>query len=302
LKKQNIHYVQFDIQKITSDPDYMIMSPLERGLYLPVILMLFSNSGSLPFNNNLYRVFNFENETQFLETWEKIKHKFKIRNKKIYSAYVSNEIRRIKELTQFYAEQGFKGARKRWAGHKSADNSNSPPIAKENETKGNEITEHNTKENEDKSSNNQVMENDETRINVPDNNLHSDSTSSLSRSSNSVRSSSYTVEQDTTIKNIEKARIRFLDRLNHILAVLTRSDRTAFNNICDYLADGCRNGKFNIDIFERALDLAKEARNGQNPNALFMSRVRKELGYKKHPPEDKKQNIVTQTIEKFGKI
>ena len=109
MKKQNIHYIQFDIQKITSDPDYMIMSPLERGLYLPAILMLFSNSGSLPFNNNLYRVFNFDNQTQFHETWEKIKHKFKIRNEKIYSAYVSEEIRRIKELTQFYKEQGLTG-------------------------------------------------------------------------------------------------------------------------------------------------------------------------------------------------
>ncbi len=287
MKKQNIHYVQFDIQKITSDPDYMIMSPTERGLYLPMILMLFQNRGSLPFSDNLYKVFNFDNETQFLEIWENIKHKFKIRNEKISSTYVNAEMKRIKELMQFHTEQGLKGARKRWAGHKSAASSDSTPIAKRKETKRkeNQITENNTKENENKYSENQAMENDDSKTNEPGDtcNSSSDSISNLSRFSSSARSSSFTVEQDTTIKNIEIARIRFLDRLNHILAVCTRSDRTAFNNVCDYLADCCRSGKFNLEIFDRALELAKEARSGRNPNALFMSLVRKELGYKKNP-------------------
>ena len=94
----------------------------------------------------------------------------------------------------------------------------------------------------------------------------------------------------------------FMSSLNGILHAKTQSDKTGFRNICRYLCDECMKGRFNVEIFDRALELAKEARRGQNPNALFMSLARKELGYKKHPPESKKTNILTHTIENFGKI
>ena len=73
-----------------------------------MILVLFANSGSIKFNNELYKIFNYENERQFLENWEKIKNKFRITKGKVYSRHVTTEIRRINKLMQFYSEQGFR--------------------------------------------------------------------------------------------------------------------------------------------------------------------------------------------------
>ena len=41
------------------------------------------------------------------------------------------------------------------------------------------------------------------------------------------------------------------------------------------------NRRFNTLIFERVLDYAKQARQGDNPAAVFMATLRDELGYKK---------------------
>ena len=279
MKKKKIHYVQFDIQKILNEPDYMIMSPLERGLYLPMIFVLFANSGSIKYNDQLYKVLNFGSKEDFLQIWEKIKHKFQIRRGKIYCKDVSDEIKRINELTQFYKQQGLKGARKRWAGHSCPTKSDSTPIAKEKETKGKEKkkTENNMKRNESNYKDDKITESTGNQTDIkPDESLvsNSDSSSSSARCSNSLR--------DIRLgRQIDYHSMRFVDVLNKTLRASSRSDRTCFNNVARFLADGCRDGKYTIEIFDRALEYAKEARSGENPNALFMSLMRSELGYKK---------------------
>lgn len=62
------------------------------------------------------------------------------------------------------------------------------------------------------------------------------------------------------------------------------SDRTAFRNITRWLIDGCKSGKFEQNtIFRRVLDFALEASGpkSRNPAAVFMSLLKKELGYLK---------------------
>lgn len=63
-----------------------------------------------------------------------------------------------------------------------------------------------------------------------------------------------------------------------------QSDRTSFRNISNWLAEGCRNNKFNEHvIFRRVLDFGLEASapSSRNPAAVFTSILKKELGYKK---------------------
>ncbi|MBN1974434.1 MAG: DUF1376 domain-containing protein [Sedimentisphaerales bacterium] len=132
------------------------------------------------------------------------------------------------------------------------------------------------------------------------------STNSLSRSSNSLRvegvppscnsmrgqdardTSAILYMEQNSPEHIEaskpriallKAAFIFHDKLNKILFAKTRSDRTCFKNIGQFLVDGCCSGKFNLEIFDRAIELAKEAKSGENPNALFMSLMRSQLGY-----------------------
>jgi hypothetical protein len=59
------------------------------------------------------------------------------------------------------------------------------------------------------------------------------------------------------------------------------SDRTAFRRVAKWLADGCNDGRFDADIFPFVLDLAREAAGPEcrNPAAVFMSLLKRELGY-----------------------
>lgn len=63
-----------------------------------------------------------------------------------------------------------------------------------------------------------------------------------------------------------------------------QSDRTSFRNICSWIRDGCESGQFNREvIYRRVVDFAIEASGpgSRKPAAVFMSILKKELGYKK---------------------
>ena len=68
--------------------------------------------------------------------------------------------------------------------------------------------------------------------------------------------------------------------LMEIIKPKNQSDRTCFRNITNWLEDGCATGKFNEQIFSRALDYAKEANRCRNPTAAFVSLLKKELDYR----------------------
>jgi hypothetical protein len=129
------------------------------------------------------------------------------------------------------------------------------------------------------------------------------SESSLSTITNSSRKAGFD-ENDESVKimRVHQRALQFMEFLNNNLKALTRSDRTAFNNICDHLSEGCRSGVFNIDIFDKASELVTEARkNGDKPNALFMSLARKFLGYSKKSP-DENPGYIENFKSNFGKV
>jgi hypothetical protein len=77
------------------------------------------------------------------------------------------------------------------------------------------------------------------------------------------------------------AALAFYETLIEILPCKTRSDRTCFRRLADWLRDGIRASEFDLEIFEQVLLYAREAAlpSSRNPNAVFMSILRKELGY-----------------------
>jgi uncharacterized protein YdaU (DUF1376 family) len=75
--------------------------------------------------------------------------------------------------------------------------------------------------------------------------------------------------------------LHFSDALSRIIPPASRSDRTCFRNVTNWLVEGCASGRFNAEIFERVLDYAKQARQGKKPAAVFMVILKEELGYVK---------------------
>jgi hypothetical protein len=54
--------------------------------------------------------------------------------------------------------------------------------------------------------------------------------------------------------------LRFIDALNRLIPPRPQSDRTCFRNVADWLVEGCADGRFTVEIFERVLDYARQAR------------------------------------------
>lgn len=84
-----------------------------------------------------------------------------------------------------------------------------------------------------------------------------------------------------SLRNPQLNALRFIEALSRVIPPRSRSDRTCFRNVAEWLVAGCSGGRFNGEIFERVLDYAKQARQGDNPAAVFMATLRDELGYKK---------------------
>jgi hypothetical protein len=76
------------------------------------------------------------------------------------------------------------------------------------------------------------------------------------------------------------------EALANIIPPRTPSDRTCFRNVTNWLVEGCAAGRFSNEIFGRVLDLAKEARGGRRPPAVFMALMKKELRYKNETERD----------------
>jgi len=84
-----------------------------------------------------------------------------------------------------------------------------------------------------------------------------------------------------SLRTEQYSALRFNDALSRLIPPRSRSDRTCFRNVTNWLVEGCAGGRFNSEIFERVLDYAKEAREGKKPAAMFMARLKEELQYEK---------------------
>jgi len=85
-------------------------------------------------------------------------------------------------------------------------------------------------------------------------------------------------------ETIEEKALVFERALKIVIRPIDQSDRTCFRNVTNWLKDGCEAGRFDINsIFRRVLDFALEASGpgSKKPAAVFMTILKKELGYKK---------------------
>ncbi len=83
--------------------------------------------------------------------------------------------------------------------------------------------------------------------------------------------------------SLPQMRLYFDDQLRKIIRPRNQSDRTSFRRIGNWLVRGISDKKFGSEIFEIVLGYAVEAAGpeSRNPAAVFMSILKRELGYKK---------------------
>jgi len=83
---------------------------------------------------------------------------------------------------------------------------------------------------------------------------------------------------------VEAKALVFGRALKIVIPPRDQSDRTAFRNLTGWIKGKCESGQFDEQsIFRVVLDYALEASGpgSKNPAAVFMSILKKELGYKK---------------------
>jgi len=243
--KMKIKYVQLESDAFLTDIDFVQFTPAERGVYCSLILLLTSNDGKCDFDPQaLSRNCNCDSVEEFEKIWQRISKKFQFRKGILWHKRVTKELSRAKKLLQAKRRGGLSTARKRRHSTSIADST-----AEAKETKGNV---------------NVKVSKDITNTNTAD----------LSAiTSDSLRTGLATSRQHRSLN--------FHDALSRLIPPRTRSDRTCFRNVADWLAEGCACGRFTGEIFERVLDCARQARQGKNPAAMFMATLKDELGYVK---------------------
>ncbi len=238
-----IKYVQLESDAFLTDIDFVQFTPAERGVYCSLILYLTSNNGKCTFEPEaLSRICNCEDVDQFENIWQRVSKKFQLRKGIIRHRRVTKELSRAKKLLQAKRRGGLSTARKRQYSTGTANGTADAKERKRNEKISKDIT-----------------------------NTNTDSSYQSIRSSDSLRSGPATDQQIRAL--------HFHDALSRIIPPLSRSDRTCFRNVTNWLLEGCVGGRFNALIFDRVLDYAKQARQGKKPAAVFMSILKEELGY-----------------------
>ena len=240
-----IKYIQLESDAFLTDIDFVQFTPAERGVYCSLILFLTSNDGKYTFDQPaMSRICNCDDVEEFEKIWRRISKKFQLRKGVIRHKRVTRELCRAKKLLQAKRRGGLSTAKKR---QHSISTANSTANAKE--TKGNV----NVKVSED---------------------LTNTNTADLSAcTSDSLRTGLATGEQHKALY--------FNDALCRLIPPASRSDRTCFRNVTNWLAEGCVSGRFNAEIFERVLDYARQARQGKKPAAVFMAILKEELEYER---------------------
>jgi len=238
--KMKIKYVQLESDAFLTDIDFVQFTPAERGIYCSLILFLTSNDGKCAFEPAaLSRICNCGSVEEFEKIWQRISKKFQLRKGTIRHKRVTKELVRAKKLLQAKRRGGLSTARKRQHSTSTAYR-----------TAGSTTDAKERKRNE-------KLSKDITNTNTSDHSAYS---------SGSLRCSQLNA-------------FRFTEALSRLIPPRSRSDRTCFRNVANWLAEGCAGGRFTGEIFERVLDYAEQARQGNNPAAMFMSMLKEELGY-----------------------
>lgn len=96
-KKNEIKYIQTESAAYTSDYEWAVMTPSERGNYHSIIVFLGCSNGKLTNDKKELQSLCNESEENFDKFWEKYKHKFQCKNGKIKHKRVSREIRKARK-------------------------------------------------------------------------------------------------------------------------------------------------------------------------------------------------------------
>jgi uncharacterized protein YdaU (DUF1376 family) len=136
MKNRKIKFVPLEFDAFLTDPDFIAMNPPERGIYLSLILALYSIGGSLKLNDKTFKMCGCDNNEEFKKYFSKISFKFREKNGKIFHKKVTKVLREQKKFMQVSSNKGLKAANARWHGQCSC-------ITNENETKRNEIEKRN---------------------------------------------------------------------------------------------------------------------------------------------------------------
>jgi uncharacterized protein YdaU (DUF1376 family) len=268
-----IRYVQLESESFLTDLDFTRMSAQERGVYCTILFYLYCNEGRCEFDPpTLARLCNC---ADFEKVWQSVEKKFQTHNGVIKHKRVSKELKRAKYLLQSQRKAGLASARKRLTTVATDVGTALQP------RKGNENEKRSEVEREEKDITN-------TNSNTSNQSLSSstsvrpfDCTQGGLRSPPAVRKA-LTTDAAHTAANGQIQALHFNETLVQIIRPRSQSDRTCFHNVTKWLQEGVAKGRFTNDVFGCALDYAKEARTCRNPAALFMTLLRKELGY---PPK-----------------
>lgn len=83
--------------------------------------------------------------------------------------------------------------------------------------------------------------------------------------------------------SLRTRKLAFYQALIGIIHPKDQSDRTSFRNVAEWAAEQIKKGEHDEDIFQQILAYATEAAQptSRNPAAVFISILKKELGYKR---------------------
>jgi uncharacterized protein YdaU (DUF1376 family) len=257
--KKKIRYVSLDSSAFTSDVFFLSMTAEERGVYVSIILYLNQNDGFLPMDKVLLG--SFCNCTNFENVFEKIKHKFLIKNKKISHKRVLAELRRAKQIAQVHSANGVKGNEIRWKNHRTGT-----PSAIAQQSQSNRIKRSEEKRSEDK----RREEKSEAQDASPSGSLNG-------FSQRLAPPTAGTIPTDFTMKLIY-----LNDGLCKIFPQRTPADTSSIRNLSNWVINRIKLGKFQDKIIGNILGKARNSKKGKSrkPIAVFYAQLKTELGYK----------------------
>jgi uncharacterized protein YdaU (DUF1376 family) len=260
--KRKIRYVSLDSSAFLLDLDFQTMTCEERGAYCSIIFNLNVNDGYLDIDKVLRG--NLCNCTNFEKVFEKIKHKFLIKNGKISHKRVLSELKRARQIAQDLHIKGVKANEIRWKNHPTGtprgllDESSGIPqgVPKRSEEKRSE-----DKRREEKS---------EAQDASPSGSLNG-------FSQRLAPPTAGTIPTDFTMKLIY-----LNDGLCKIFPQRTPADTSSIRNLSNWVINRIKLGKFQDKIIGNILGKARNSKKGKSrkPIAVFYAQLKTELGYK----------------------
>ncbi len=250
---KKIKYVQLEPAEVLLDFHTSRMTAEQFGCYWLIIMHLYCEAGKLDFDVKEFSLLCncIEN---FDKVWKKIENKFQVKKNKISHKRVTSELRRAKKFIQHQRIAGLASVKARQRRLDCGSAMAEPTNVNEKEVK------------ERKDNRNEVKQ--KQACSGPVDTVFSSALSSISARS------------DPAPGSLLSRQLRFYDKLKEIIRPVSESDLTCFHRLSQWLVKEITFKRFNEHIFGRVLDMARESSTGsRNPAAVFMSRLKKELGY-----------------------